>query len=240
VIQVDRLCELEAVIQRGLASFVEVGNALLEVRESRLYRAEHATFEDYCKERWGMDRRYANRIIEAVEVANLLGPMGPIPESERQARELVPLKAEPAKLREAWQAVQSSGAPITAAAVREAVIKVLPTKAASPAPKHIDTPAPMITKISPQERAERISAIQRVSISDSEIDDDVADEIDPRISTAEASRVFDELSDACVLFANMKSPVDFIAALPLPIREYPIHHFRIAFEWLAEFLEVVK
>lgn len=37
-----RLEELEATIERGLTTFVEVGLALLEIRDSRLYRAEGA------------------------------------------------------------------------------------------------------------------------------------------------------------------------------------------------------
>jgi site-specific DNA-methyltransferase (adenine-specific) len=87
----SRLGELEQVVERGLRTFVEVGNALREIRDSRLYRETHATFEDYCRERWGWSRRHANRQIEAADVAVALGPTGPIPPNERQARELVPL-----------------------------------------------------------------------------------------------------------------------------------------------------
>ena len=39
------LAECEAVIERGLATFVEVGRALLHIRDERLYRAAHRTFE---------------------------------------------------------------------------------------------------------------------------------------------------------------------------------------------------
>ncbi len=53
------LADLEAVIGRGLDTFVEVGLALGAIHERRLYRATHSTFEDYCRERWGMDRTYA-------------------------------------------------------------------------------------------------------------------------------------------------------------------------------------
>lgn len=35
----------EATIERGLKTFVEVGGALLAIRNARLYRATHATFE---------------------------------------------------------------------------------------------------------------------------------------------------------------------------------------------------
>lgn len=39
----SRLGELEIRIERGLKTFIEVGTALMEIRESRLYRAAHAT-----------------------------------------------------------------------------------------------------------------------------------------------------------------------------------------------------
>jgi len=63
---------------RGLATFVEVGQALMKIRDARLYRETHETFESYCRERWGWSRRHANRTIQAAEVAGVLGPMGPI------------------------------------------------------------------------------------------------------------------------------------------------------------------
>jgi hypothetical protein len=53
----SRRAELEEVIELGLATFITVGNALLEIRDSRLYRDTHATLEDYCRERWGSRER---------------------------------------------------------------------------------------------------------------------------------------------------------------------------------------
>lgn len=38
-----RLADLEVTIERGLTTFVEVGAALSEIRESRLYRQTHGT-----------------------------------------------------------------------------------------------------------------------------------------------------------------------------------------------------
>lgn len=116
----SQLVALEAIIERGLETFVEVGEALRKIRDRRLYRDHHATFEDYCRERWGMSRRHANRTIEATDVAGVLGPMGPIPQTERQARELAPLKAAPEKMAAAWREASADGAP-TAEKVREAV-----------------------------------------------------------------------------------------------------------------------
>lgn len=112
-----RLTHLESVIERGLGTFVEVGQALLEIRDSRLYRESHGTFEDYCRERWGMSRSYAHRQIDAATVAAVL-PIG----NEAQARELLPLRAEPEQMAEAWGEASANGSP-TAEKVREAVVR---------------------------------------------------------------------------------------------------------------------
>lgn len=118
-----RLGELEAVIQRGLDTFVEVGAALLEIRDARLYRETHGTFEEYCQHRWGMSRRHANRTIEAAGVAGVLGPIGPTPASESVARELTPvLREDPERVPEVWgEVVQEHGPEPTAKQVRETV-----------------------------------------------------------------------------------------------------------------------
>ena len=62
-----------------------------------------ATFEEYCKERWGMNRAHAYRLIDAAEVVNNLSPIGDIPVNESQARPLTQLNDNPALQREACQ-----------------------------------------------------------------------------------------------------------------------------------------
>lgn len=89
-----RLAALEAIIERGMKTFIEVGSALLEIRDSRLYRDGFATFEDYCQERWKWHRRYGDRLIEAASVATNLSPIGLTPQNEAQARELARLTPE--------------------------------------------------------------------------------------------------------------------------------------------------
>jgi N6-adenosine-specific RNA methylase IME4 len=95
------LNEHETVIERGLATFVEVGNALLAIRDRRLYRATHAAFADYCRERWGFSRQRAHQLIGAAEVvANVSTIVDILPTNEAQARELVRLS--PDEQREVW------------------------------------------------------------------------------------------------------------------------------------------
>lgn len=83
------LPELERVIERGQQTFIEVGRALLEIRDRRLYRETHATFEAYCRERWGWSRQHAMRQMDAAQVADAVTPTGVIPPTEREARAML-------------------------------------------------------------------------------------------------------------------------------------------------------
>ena len=96
--EADRLVQLEATIQAGVQTFVEVGLALTEIRNAKLYRATHATFESYCRERWNLSRPHAYRVMSAADVASTLSPTGDI--SERAIRPLV--KLAPEKRAEVW------------------------------------------------------------------------------------------------------------------------------------------
>ena len=71
-----RLVELERVVDTGLGTFVEVGLVLKEIRDSRLYRTQHATFENYCQQRWRFTRTHGHRLIVAAKVAGDLLPIG--------------------------------------------------------------------------------------------------------------------------------------------------------------------
>ena len=127
-VEADRLQSLEATIAAGLQTFHEVGSALLEIRDSRLYRQTHATFEDYCRERWGMERAHAYRLIEASEVVSRLSPIGDmaVPANEGQARALGQFDQElrPVVMRATKAHADATGKPITAGLI-EGVGRVL-------------------------------------------------------------------------------------------------------------------
>ncbi len=121
-LELASLTECEQVIERGLATFVEVGQALVRIRDGKLYRREHPTFEAYCQHRWGFDRTYAHRLIESAKVRQVLSiDNSPAPANVAQSRELAPLLDKPDDLRATWQEAveRSNGEVPTAAVVRE-------------------------------------------------------------------------------------------------------------------------
>jgi hypothetical protein len=60
-----RLAELEPIIERGMAGFVEVGNALLEISDRRLYRGTHSTFKEYVEDKWKLSVSRAYQLCDA-------------------------------------------------------------------------------------------------------------------------------------------------------------------------------
>jgi hypothetical protein len=100
---------LELKVERA---FFEAGLALRELREQRLYRSTHRTFEEYCSARFGYTRRRPYQLIEAAIVFENLCTIGTqddvplverrvLPTNERQVRDLVNL--EPEQQRQVWQ-----------------------------------------------------------------------------------------------------------------------------------------
>ncbi len=92
----------EAIIERGLESFVEVGTALLHIRDNTLYQKTHDTFEDYFRKRWGMTRPRAYQLMDAAEVVSNLSKNLDIspPQTESHAQPLASLP--PDQQREVW------------------------------------------------------------------------------------------------------------------------------------------
>jgi hypothetical protein len=116
-----RLAELEPIIQRGLTNFVEVGNALSEISDKRLYRSTHSTFKEYVEDKWCMTASHAYRLCESAEVIkNLPTECHQLVTTESQARELA--KVEPEKRVEMVQAVAHVGK-MTAKAIKAEVRK---------------------------------------------------------------------------------------------------------------------
>jgi N6-adenosine-specific RNA methylase IME4 len=97
------LAENERIIERGLKTFYEVGNALIQIRDSRLYREQYSTFEEYCQGRWQLERRRAYQLMDTSLVFNNVKNFSHLPANEAQTQPLVSL--EPDEQRLAWAAV---------------------------------------------------------------------------------------------------------------------------------------
>jgi hypothetical protein len=140
------LTSYETVVQQGLDSFVEVGNALAAIRDGRLYRESHQTFEAYCVERWNLSKSRAYQFLRGAEVVERLAEcttVDVLPDCEAQVRPLASLHED--QQAEAWQeAVESApvdddGEPqVTAKHVEAAVER---RKAAEVEPIRDDDPA---------------------------------------------------------------------------------------------------
>lgn len=108
----------EKIIERTRHSFLECGMALARVRDEKLYREYFDSFQDYCKERWGWDRTYAHRLIEAAEVVQSLPKnVAHGLQNERQARELG--KVEPENRAKVFEEASRNGH-ATAKSIQEA------------------------------------------------------------------------------------------------------------------------
>ena len=144
---------LELKVERA---FYEAGVALRELRDRRLYRSTHRTFEEYCYERFGYTRRRPYQLIEAAIVFENLCTAGTqdqeqddlctngtqknsltadrqvLPTSERQVRDL--LKLAPAKQQEAWQqAVAAADGKVPSSRVVKGIVERLKEKPLSKA-----------------------------------------------------------------------------------------------------------
>lgn len=119
----NELERCEVVIKQGLQTFVEVGQALMLIRDKRLYRAEYGTFENYCREKWDFTDNFSRRLINSsIVVENIKSvPIGTVlPKTESQARPLT--KVEPELQKEVWsETINRHGDNITAKKVEEVV-----------------------------------------------------------------------------------------------------------------------
>jgi hypothetical protein len=129
--EIADLATCEAALDNLRLAFAVAGKALQVIRDARLYRATHDTFEEYSEQRWDMSRAQAYRLIEAWPLAARLSlsPMGD-KLNERQVRELVPLAGRhgPEAAATVYQAVaEADGVRVTAAVLHD-VVAMLPAE----------------------------------------------------------------------------------------------------------------
>jgi hypothetical protein len=93
-----KLWDLELIIERVRKPFLEAADAFLKIRDQRLYREKFATFEEYCRVRWGFGRRRADQIIQTARLLQYIPPEERKQiATERAARKVVQIAKESAK-----------------------------------------------------------------------------------------------------------------------------------------------
>lgn len=115
-----RLTELENIIETNQRKFYQIGKALKQIRDERLFRdLLFDSFDAYVKDRWDMARSHAYRLIEASNIIENLSPIGDgiLPENESQARVLAHLNKD--DQRKIWREFISSGITMNAANIRK-------------------------------------------------------------------------------------------------------------------------
>ncbi len=119
-------------------AFYEAGLALQTLRDKRLYRSTHATFEEYCQDRFNYSRSYSSRLILAVEIVDNIkenvanwqhNKTIVLPTKESQCRQIGRLK-QPSSQAQAWREAvnRSSGGNPTAKIVEQVVNEIKPRK----------------------------------------------------------------------------------------------------------------
>lgn len=144
---------LERKVERA---FYEAGKALRELRDRRLYRSTHVTFEEYCRERFDFTRRRPYQLIEAAQIYdNLIDkcePMVPVlPTKEGQVRPLSELNTEEQPI--AWEAaVKQAGGKVPTGRIVKDVVKRMKDNNPKPIPFEVGEICQIMTKDNPELR----------------------------------------------------------------------------------------
>lgn len=153
--ETERLKHLEAIVARGLSKVTETAVALMEIRDSRLYRATHRTWSAYVRDKWQMGYARAHQLMASVAILNDLADCEVQP---RTVRSIHPLAAaNPADRAEIWNlSVEQSGGNVPSAETVQAVRDGLGArvdhsgrKTDTYVPKSVEVPGPV--DISPED-----------------------------------------------------------------------------------------
>lgn len=129
---------LETRIKAGLRTFIDVGQALAEIKAADGHKLKgYKSFEEYCEREFGFGVRHGERLIQAAQVAVKVEQLtGEAPRNEAVAREIARVAYSPQadkKLEQVSKQLQKEGKSI-ATATAEVVAKVV-ERVISPKPK---------------------------------------------------------------------------------------------------------
>jgi len=149
--QSDRL-HLERKVERA---FFEAGKALMELRDRRLYRSTHGTFEEYCLDRFGYNRSRSYQLVDAAIVVDNLQKCPQIvdilPTAEGQVRPMT--KLEPQEQQEVWQtAVKQAGGKVPTGRIVKDVVQRIMERTKAPNPYRLGEVCQIIVKDNPDLR----------------------------------------------------------------------------------------
>lgn len=143
--------ELERQVE---SAFYEAGKALRELRDKRLYRSTHKTFEEYCKDRFGFERRHPYRLIDGADIVDNLIQMCPngtqiLPTSERQVRPLTKLERE--EQRQAWQmALEQAGGKVPTGNIVKDIVQRIRERTKVPNPYQVGEVCRILPSYNPE------------------------------------------------------------------------------------------
>jgi hypothetical protein len=91
----DSLAQCEAAVETLKGAFWAAGKALQIIRDARLYRQDYSSFDDYCWDRWGMNRQNADKLIRTWPIAEAL--------YEKQQRGMAQTAAKKLNQAQVWE-----------------------------------------------------------------------------------------------------------------------------------------
>jgi len=134
----EELEERQRLELRVERSFIGAGLALRELRDRRLYRNTHKTFETYCQDRFAFGRAHSYRLIDAATVFGNLSPQEELNDLSPIRRQILPTRLEqvrplaalnPNEQRQIWEeAVEQAGGKVHSGRVVKDVVKRLKEK----------------------------------------------------------------------------------------------------------------
>lgn len=113
------LKQLKTVVSKGLDTTIEVGIALREIRDRKLFLEECGSFQEFCEKNWNVTRQRAYQLIDSADVVASLPPsVSTMVVTERAARALqdVPEAQRAEVVERAAETGHVNGASITQAA----------------------------------------------------------------------------------------------------------------------------
>ncbi|MHC5756063.1 MAG: hypothetical protein ACYTXF_36670 [Nostoc sp.] len=149
--QSDRL-HLERKVERA---FFEAGKALTELRDRRLYRSTHKTFDEYCLDRFGYNRSRSYQLVDAAVVVDNLQKcpqfVDILPTAEGQVRPMT--KLQPQEQQEVWlRAVELAGGKIPTGRIVKDVVQRIMERTQVPNTYQLGEVCQIITKDNPELR----------------------------------------------------------------------------------------